>query len=851
MEKSLLKNAPDLMRRIVGGTFELRILQKDKFNSVWSCIRDDFDKDWAITRKKLVELNKRANVFFTLNPLKPACRSKLAHGAEFVQVRSGEGVSDSEIEKYRWLLIDLDPDRPKDISSSDEEKALAYQKAQEIKAFLVEKGFFAPVFCDSGNGYHLLFRIDMENSKENSNLLRESLNTLSEKFSDSHVKVDRKVFNAARIVKYYGSTARKGKDDEANGRPHRVSGFICFPDEAENKINPKELIESLVEQKSKKEKGSFSGSQTESIAAVRDFLDEYDIAYREEGKHDGFYFYLEDGCVFNPDHKGKDACVIVNQDGMRIYKCFHDSCEGNHWKDFVKLFDPEYKTFEERKAEDANILQNMFGDEVVDENSGEVKEFSREEKIDLFEKKEKQLTAEIRKIEKARATRKLEKIEISSEEKAQEGALLTKLKLERQEARQGLKTIKEFTGPQVDFGFDLDRDDKGRVKPMVVNFERILEHDSLIKSTYAYNMLTESVFDVKKDTICDEDEEGHLRGYIELKYGIYDPKKFKDSYGHIRRCRTINPLVERLDKLEWDGTPRVETALIDLLGAEDTEYTRFVSKMMFVAAIARAYKHGIKYDNMVVLVGPQGCGKSTFCRRMALEDTFFSDNIKDIESDNTKRLMRGKWIIEWSELTALKRAKDANALKDFISCQIDELVLKFKESRAKYPRKCVFIGTTNDDDGFLIDTTGNRRFFPVEVCKSDPRLASEEESVKLFEQIYAEAILIYKSGFSLVPPKHLEGVIEEKREDNMELDPRVGEIEHWIESQPELDKVCCQQLWYELFDMDRPMTKREANDLAKAVRQVKCVRKGRNSSLRFEKYGVQKAFVIERDDFLV
>ena len=244
----------DYMKRLVKGNFEIRILENGEYRTVWSVIRNNFDDNWDETRKFLAQKNKTSNVFFTLNPLLPACESKTAFGHKFIRVRSGEGISDNEIAEYRWLLIDLDPERnPKDISSSDEEKVAAWDKAQEIKAFLKKEGFLDPVFCDSGNGYHLLYRISLVNSKENTTLLKNVLDGLSQRFSNDVVKVDRKVFNAARIVKFYGTVARKGKNDTANGRTHRPSGIIEFPDMAELKINTIDLLEKLIIPKEKKE----------------------------------------------------------------------------------------------------------------------------------------------------------------------------------------------------------------------------------------------------------------------------------------------------------------------------------------------------------------------------------------------------------------------------------------------------------------------------------------------------------------------------------------------------------------------------------------------------------------------
>lgn len=844
MEYSLLKNSPELLKKLISGTFEIRILENGQYKTVWSCIRSDFDEGWDITRKKISTLNKTSNVFFSLNPLLPACKSKSAYGDDFIRVKSGEGVSDSEIDRYNWLLIDLDPSRPKDVSSTDEEKGKAFQKAQEVKSFLMEKGFFAPVFCDSGNGFHLLFHVNLANSKENSNLLRDLLKSLSDKFSDDYVKVDRKVFNAARIVKFYGTVSRKGLNDTKNGRPHRQSGFIDFPEGAETKPNSLELLQSVIAVEVKKEKTNFGGSQAESVDAVRDFMDSHDILYREEEKHDGFYFFLEEGCVFDENHKGKDACVIVNPEGMRIYKCFHDSCEGKHWKDFVREFDPEYKTFEERKAEDANILQEMFGEAVLDEK-GQVKEVSFKEKIKLFEDKEKSLSAEIRKIEKVKAERKLSDIQITVEERKLEDANLKKLKLERQETKASLKQLKESYSPQ--YAFQLDVDDKGKIRNTLFNFVQILTHDEKIKSTYSYNSLTERVHNVIEDKSCDATESSVLKTYIENTYDIFDRWKYGEAMLQMPLIRKFNPVVDLLETLKWDGKKRLDTALHDFLGAEDTKYTRFVSRMLFISAYARAIQPGIKYDNMVVLVGPQGCGKSTFCKKMALDKRFYTDSIRNIGDDNAIRLMQGYWIIEWGELSALNRVKDAETIKLFLSQESDVLIPKYANEHMELKRKCVFVGTTNDMEGFLTDSTGNRRFFPVNVTEGHKSL--EDDSWRCeFEQIYAEAILEFRKGFDFIPGKEILEEISQARSVHKKYDPRIGEVENWVQSQDGLDYVCAAQIWKDVFENQKAMDTRESRNFTALLKQVPNLKYHGSKTRRFPKFGPQRYFEVIKED---
>jgi len=559
MEKTLLKNSAKYMKRLVSDLFEIRILEKSQYRTTWSCIRKDFEENWDSTRRKISSLNRTSNVFFTLNPLLPGCQSKTAFGTKFIKAREGEGVSDSDIAECRYLYIDFDPERtPKDISASDEEKNLAWEKALQVRDFMIGKGFYPPIFCDSGNGYHLLFRISLENTKENTNLVRGVLLGLSDRFSDDFVKIDRKVFNAARISKYYGTYARKGRDDQENGRPHRPSGFIDFPDLAEINVNEKSLLESLAVIEEKKESSfSGSGSQDESIDFVRSFLEEHDIPHKEADKLGATYFYLTDGCVFNDEHKGKDACVIVNEEGKRNYKCFHDSCEGLHWKDFVRVFEPDYKTFEERQEAEKAILEEMFGEEVEDEGAS----IPRKEMPDLVE---------------------------------------------------------------------IERNEKGKALATIDNYLRVFRNDPMLKDMFGFNELSQMPFNMNFKREWRDSDDSRVLHYIETRYKFL---KFETFYAavKIRFDETrFHPIRKMIDDVVWDGTPRMETSLIDYLGAEDSAYSRFLSKMLFVAAVARVYEPGCKYDNMVIFVGDQGCGKSTFCERMALDPEYFTDSVRGI-----------------------------------------------------------------------------------------------------------------------------------------------------------------------------------------------------------------------------
>lgn len=166
-----------------------------------------------------------------------------------------------------------------------------------------------------------------------------------------------------------------------------------------------------------------------------------------------------------------------------------------------------------------------------------------------------------------------------------------------------------------------------------------------------------------------------------------------------------------LQGLKWDGTKRLDTLLSEYLGAEDTAYTRAVMRKSLCAAVGRAVAGGIKYDYMPIFTGPQGIGKSTFLRILGKE--WFSDSLTTFEGKEAAELIQGTWINEIGELSAFTK-QETQVIKQFLSKTDDIYRAAYGRRTDKYPRRCVFFGTSNDGE-FLKDVTGNRRFWPVDV----------------------------------------------------------------------------------------------------------------------------------------
>lgn len=242
--------------------------------------------------------------------------------------------------------------------------------------------------------------------------------------------------------------------------------------------------------------------------------------------------------------------------------------------------------------------------------------------------------------------------------------------------------------------------------------------------------------------------------------------------------RSYHPVREYLMSLpEWDGVERLDTLLIDYLGAKDIEYVRAVTRKVFTAAVARVFEPGIKFDWMLVLNGPGGIGKSTLISKLGGQ--WFSDSLQlsDTHDKTGPEKLQGFWIMEIGELSGMKRTEQ-DALKQFISSQNDIYRASFGRRATPHLRQCIFIGTTNSERGYLRDTTGNRRFWPVKVTVSDKKpwnLSNEELS-----QIWAEAKIRYHSGESLQLPEELEKYAELMQNEAMEVDDREGIIETYL-----------------------------------------------------------------------
>ncbi|MDO4301931.1 MAG: virulence-associated E family protein [Clostridia bacterium] len=424
----------------------------------------------------------------------------------------------------------------------------------------------------------------------------------------------------------------------------------------------------------------------------------------------------------------------------------------------------------------------------------------------------------------------------------------------------------------------LEVDKNGKVKDSLSNIAAIIRYDERLKPI-VYNQL-KGTFDVIGELPWTQVKRGwgdadlaNAKLYFEKVYGIWSPTKFKDALlGVVSSERIYHPIKEYFATLKWDGVERLDTLLIDYLGAEDSTYVRMVTRKTLVAAVARVYEPGIKFDTVLVLNGKQGIGKSTLFSKLGKE--WFSDSlsISDMKDKSAAEKLQGYWILEIGELTGIKKV-DVEVVKSFVTRTDDKFRQSYGAVVESHPRSCIIVGSTNAEGGFLRDITGNRRFLPVNVYGNGKYKPWELEDV---DQIWAEAIVKYNNGEKL----YLEGelVLEaiNKQQEAMESDDREGIIREYLNTllpedwgkmdiyerrsflgQSEFDgskkrgtvvrdKFCLMEIWVELFGKDRSTLKRtDAYELESIINKMggwKRYEGTKTGKVRLPIYGVQRVF---------
>lgn len=332
----------------------------------------------------------------------------------------------------------------------------------------------------------------------------------------------------------------------------------------------------------------------------------------------------------------------------------------------------------------------------------------------------------------------------------------------------------------------LELDKVGKVKNTLQNLTVILMNDPLLKPL-VFNQLLDGM-EIKGDVpwrhpskFWRDADDAQLISYVDSHYGTFSARNYDIAIAKVTDDRSYHPIREFIENLpEWDKVPRVDTLLIDYLGADDNEYVRAVTRKTLCAAIKRVLYPGCKFDSMLVLNGPQGVGKSTLIAKLAGE--WFSDslNLGDTKDKTAAEKLQGYWILEIGELAGLKKA-EVETLRSFLSRQNDIYRAAFGKRATPHLRQCVFFGTTNAESGYLRDTTGNRRFWPVKTPGTGIK-HSWDLTPELICQIWAETLVYVKQGEKLYLSAELEALSKAEQREAMESDEREGLVRLYLDT---------------------------------------------------------------------
>lgn len=315
---------------------------------------------------------------------------------------------------------------------------------------------------------------------------------------------------------------------------------------------------------------------------------------------------------------------------------------------------------------------------------------------------------------------------------------------------------------------ELEYTKSGKLLCNIANIILILENDPALAGHIVHDLFTG--MDSAKDGLpwnknanqWTDTDDANLRVWLEKHYDITGKEKIADALTAVLTRHSYHPIRDYLSGLTWDGVPRLDRIIIDYMGAEDSELNRAMSRKHFVAAVARVFNPGCKYDYCLIMSGAEGIGKSTLLRVMG--GRWFNDSITTLEGKEGMEQLRRAWVVELGELSGIKRS-DVEQVKAHLSKQVDIYRAAYARRVLEYPRQCVFCGTTNEAL-FLKGDTGNRRFWVIPVVAELRKYRDWSEAIRRDrDQLWAEAVHYYKQGEPLYLSEELEAQAKQRQQD--------------------------------------------------------------------------------------
>lgn len=308
--------------------FEIRVLSEDKRKKLSGYFTDTDTLFHAFDNIDV----RGCNVYISLNEIHDGCLSRLQSNRF---VANAQTTSDSDITRYQWMLVDLDPKRISGTSSTNFELEQAKILCEKVKLFLHQIGFNDGIIALSGNGYHIIYRIDLPNNSDSEKLIKNCLSALADRFNNDHIKIDVVNYNPSRICKLHGTLAQKGTSTK--DRPHRMSRIIESSDCKVNSIETLNILAGLIEHKEKTVERNPSENQFDLLK----FMSDNGLTYSKTTEATDSIVYMLDECPFDRSHQNGDARIFHYKNGAINFKCHHNSCNQYKWQDVRLKFEPD------------------------------------------------------------------------------------------------------------------------------------------------------------------------------------------------------------------------------------------------------------------------------------------------------------------------------------------------------------------------------------------------------------------------------------------------------------------------------------------------------------------------------
>jgi predicted P-loop ATPase len=650
--------------------------------------------------------------FVHQNELRPSVVARQEQD-KWVAVKRGDGIKATHVASRRAFYFDLDPTRDDGVSSTRMEQYRAFERANVAAALLAEiLGDDRPLgYGSSGNGAHVHVALaSLANDAEVEALIRECLAAANTLLSDAVVKVDTTVCDARRVAPLFGTLKRKGAHyadpsvppDER--RPHRRTGFVCR--DAVRRLTLEELrqLHDELQRRAAAQQGTFDApqlptpvAQTAQVASTNP--SPWDAVKALDIEDVSDWLGLGRGSAMKCPGCGSTQ-GYGRVPGSNVTKCHHQRCANK------------------------GVPSNRGARTTID------------------------LVVEERRVAPKHAVGML----------AQRfGILVAPPSLQPANATAAPTAPPASSGAAWESG--LLRDRYGVVKSLSANVELILANDAAWQGVVRFNEFANAIVFTAApppgflshavgDEWRDEDDVACIN-WLQRQWGIsVGETSIRGVVALVAMGHAFDPMKDSLRSLVWDGVSRLDTWLSKFLGAADTEYVRLVGRWWLISAVARALRPGCAVHHTLILEGAQGVGKSTVVQILAGEDYFLED-LGEVGSVECAKQLQGVWIIELSELDAMRKAEQTT-IKRFITQRTDRFRPSYGRRVQLFYRRCVFIGTTNRED-YLKDATGGRRFWPVRCGKIDLTAIARDR-----DQLWAEAVAMFESGAQWWPQTEAE-----------------------------------------------------------------------------------------------